>query len=141
MGSNERSKVDADVPKPTTKINRHLPKESHLPPPSCQHNRQQIHHCPRTSNKMPQNTPDRGGRRKKSDADDWVKVPKDPEWQEDIDEHDKIYSGPGADIKKSTLKSTSFGSLLKEFCAKVMDTSSRASGMTRRAGGSRAGKP
>lgn len=88
---------------------------------------------------MSQNPPDRSGSRKNPVGGDWVKVPKDPEWQEDIDEHDKIYSGPGAEIKKSTLKSTSFGSLLKEFCIKVMDTSSRASGMTRRAGESRAG--
>lgn len=90
---------------------------------------------------MSQNTPTRVGGGRNSDSRDWVKVPEDPEWQEDIDEHDKIYSGPGAEVKRSTLKSTSFGSLLKEFCVKVMDTSSRASGMTRRAGGSGAGRP
>lgn len=89
---------------------------------------------------MSKNSPDRGPSGKNPDSGDWVKVPKDPEWQEDIDEHDQIYSGPGAETKKSTLKSTSFGSLLKEFCIKVMDTSSRASGMTRRTGDSRAGK-
>lgn len=88
---------------------------------------------------MSQDTPARGGSGENPDSGSWVKVPKDPEWQEDIDEHDKIYSGPGAEVKKSTPKSTSFGSLLKEFCVKVMDTSSRASGMTRRAGGSGAG--
>lgn len=88
---------------------------------------------------MPQSKPDRDGTGRNPDGGDWVKVPKDPEWQEDMDEHDKIYSGPGTEIKKSTLKPTSFGSLLKEFCLKVMDTSSRASGMTRRAGGSHAG--
>lgn len=89
---------------------------------------------------MSQNTPDRSGSGKNPAGDDWVEVPKDPEWQEDIDEHDKIYSGPGAEIKKkSTLKSTSVGSLLKEFCLKVMHTSSRASGMTRRTGERRAG--
>jgi hypothetical protein len=83
---------------------------------------------------------DRGGSGKDPVGSDWVKVPNDPEWQEDIDEHDKIYSGPGAEVKKtSTMKPTSFGSLLKEFCLKVMDTSSRASGMTRRAGGIRSG--
>lgn len=86
---------------------------------------------------MSPSKPDRGGSRKNPVDSDWVKVPKDPEWQEDIDEHDKIYSGPGEEAK--TLKPTSIGSLLKEFCLKVMDTSSRASGMTRRAGGSRAG--
>lgn len=89
---------------------------------------------------MPHSTPDRDDIGKKPSSGDWVRVPKDPEWQEDIDESDKIYSGPGSDTKKTALKSTSFGSLLKEFCAKVMDTSSRASRMTRRAGGSGAGK-
>lgn len=85
------------------------------------------------------NTPKQASSGRNAVGDDWVKVPKDPEWQEDIDEHDKIYSGPGADVKKSALKPTSFGSLLKEFCVKIMDTSSRASGMTRRAGERRAG--
>lgn len=88
---------------------------------------------------MSQNAPNRASSGRDPKGGDWVKVPKDPEWQEDIDEHDKIYSGPDADIKKSTLKPTAFGSLLKEFCVKIMDTSSRASGMTRRAGESRAG--
>lgn len=90
---------------------------------------------------MPHTTSDQDDGGKRTSSDDWVKVPRDPEWHEDVDENDKIYSGPGAETTKtSPLKSTSFGSLLKEFCAKVMDTSSRASGMTRRAGGSGSGK-
>ncbi|KAI3396422.1 hypothetical protein diail_12142 [Diaporthe ilicicola] len=89
---------------------------------------------------MPQSTSGKDDGGKKPSSGDWVKVPKDPEWQEDIDESDKICSGPEADTKKPQLKSTSFGSLLREFCVKVMDTSSRASGMTRRAGESSAGK-
>lgn len=89
---------------------------------------------------MPEDVPDRGSSAKDPVGGDWVKVPKDPEWQEDIDEHETIYSGPGADIKQSGLKSTSIGSLLKEFCVKVMDTSSRSSGMSRRAGESRTGR-
>jgi hypothetical protein len=85
--------------------------------------------------------PDQGGTEKSPDGNDWVEVPKDPEWQEDIDEHNIIYSGPGNEIKTSTtLKPTSFGSLLQEFCLKVIHTSSHAYGVTRRrAGGNRAG--
>lgn len=89
---------------------------------------------------MPSSAQNQDDSTKKRSDEDWIKVPKDPEWQEDIDEHDQIYSGPGAETKKpSELKSTSFGSLLKEFCLKIMDTSSRSSGMTRRVGESRAG--
>lgn len=89
---------------------------------------------------MSRSKPERGYRGNDPVGSDWVEVPKDPEWQEDIDEHDKIYSGPESENSQpTTLKPTSFGSLLKEFCVKVMDTSTRASGMTRRAGGSRAG--
>lgn len=88
---------------------------------------------------MPDNSTSRNNRGKKTTGtEDWVKVPRDLEWKEDLVEESKnLDPTQSAVTNEMELKSTTIGSLFKEFCLKVINTSS--SGVGRRAGGPGAG--
>ncbi|ROW15389.1 hypothetical protein VPNG_02221 [Cytospora leucostoma] len=75
---------------------------------------------------MPDHNTSRHNRGKKATGtEDWVKVPRDLEWKEDlVEESTNSLPSQSAATSETELKSTSVGSLLKEFCLKVVNTSS-----------------